>query len=199
MSALAHDCRQHLAHDAPPQAELPAVDVAVTTLPYFRDKAEAIATLPVYATTASAGPPQVHLIGYDTLIRILNPKYYPPHHNLEPLAPFLKRHRLRVTYRTDAAWGSLADQAQYVKDLAEGKREHEGGQRAWADRIELVAGRAEGEETVSSTKVRDAVARGDEETLHRLVTPGVSAWILSEQLYQSSEQEQVKQGRRRAA
>jgi hypothetical protein len=30
---------------------------------------------------------QVHLTGYDTLIRIFNSKYYPPEHTLKPLRP----------------------------------------------------------------------------------------------------------------
>lgn len=157
------------------------VDIGVTKLPYFIDKAKAIDESGEY----EAGTPQVHLTGFDTLIRILDPKYYPPTHTLEPLEPFLARHRLRVTYRTDDQWGARAAQDEYLAELGEGKREKEGGKREWVTegRIEMVEGRREGEEVVSSTRVREAVGNGDEALLKKLVTDGVADWILEEGLY----------------
>ena len=44
-------------------------------------------------------------------------------------------------------------------------------------------GRKEGEEIVSSTKVREATIKRDEVVLMRLVTEGVGKWILDEKLY----------------
>jgi nicotinamide-nucleotide adenylyltransferase len=156
-----------------------AIDIALTTHPYFIDKASAIAASGAYPPETT----QVHLIGYDTLIRLLDPKYYPPTHTLAPLEPFLGKHRLRVTYRTDADWGSRERQERYLKSLAEGEREQEGGRREWAQRIELVEGRREGEEVVSSTRVREAAKKGDRDTLRKLVTEGVAEWIMQEKLY----------------
>jgi nicotinamide-nucleotide adenylyltransferase len=157
----------------------PAIDIGVTKHPIFVDKASAISASGFYPPNIT----QVHLTGFDTLIRILNPKYYPPTHTLAPLEPFLSKHRLRVTYRTDDNWGGKAEQEAYLKALADGDREAEGGRREWAERIELVEGRREGEEAVSSTRVREAVKSGDRDMLHKLVSNGVADWVLREGLY----------------
>ena len=158
------------------------IDIGVTTLPYFADKYPHISPSEAYPLPETE---QVHLIGYDTLVRLLDTKYYPPSHTLKPIEPFLEKHRLRVTYRADDEWGNRKAQDQYLKDLGEGKREDVGGLREWVTerRIEMVEGRREGEEVVSSTKVRKAVADGDEEALGKLVTTGVKEWILREGLY----------------
>ena len=157
------------------------VDIGVTKLPYFTDKAKAIEESGEY----KKGTSQVHLTGFDTLIRILDSKYYPPNHTLEPVMPFLEKHRLRVTYRTDDQWGARMAQDEYLKYIEEGKRDDVGARREWVSegRIELVEGRAEGEEVVSSTRVRQAVKEGNETLLRRLVTRGVAGWILEEGLY----------------
>jgi len=184
MTIFAEDLRAHLAQQVRlEEGEAVAVDVGVTTEPYFHDKAAAIDESKIY----DPPPEQVYLTGFDTLIRLLNPKYYPPEHTLAPLEPFLRRHRVRVTYRTGADWGEREVQGRYLRDLKEGRREHEGGKREWADRFELVEGRADGEEVVSSTRVRDAIKKGDKEALRGLVTEGVGEWIMQEKSYTEAE------------
>ncbi|KAI9877715.1 MAG: hypothetical protein M1830_003027 [Pleopsidium flavum] len=184
MTIFAEDLRTHLAQKGRlKEGEAVAVDVGVTTEPYFNDKAAAIDDSRAY----DPPPEQVHLTGFDTLVRLLNPKYYPPEHTLTPLEPFLGRHRVRVTYRTGADWGEREEQGKYLRDLKEGRREHEGGKKEWADRFELVEGRADGEEVVSSTRVRDAIKRGDKEALRGLVTDRVREWIMQEELYTEPE------------
>ena len=173
MSIFAHDIRAAFADSLQPA---PVVDVGITKRPYFHDKAEAIESSSVYLSSG-AQPEQVHLIGFDTLIRILDARYYPPEKTLAPLAPFLSKHRLRVTYRSDAGIGAADEQDAYVRDIAEGGREHEGGCRDWARRITLVAGLNGGEEIVSSTRAREAVRTGDDDGLDRMVTAGVATWI----------------------
>lgn len=163
------------------------VDVGVTKEARFIDKARILEAQEEYAghdndDTAKLVE-QVHLIGFDTLIRLLDPKYYPPKHTLEPLEDLFKKHRVRVTRRTDDAWGGREEQDQYVRKIAEGEREVDGPRKEWAQRIDLVEGREEGEEIVSSTKVREAAEAGDGEALKRLVTDGVARWILDEKLY----------------
>jgi len=155
------------------------VDIAVTKHPYFTDKAKSIEESKAYPTETI----QVHLTGFDTLIRILDPKYYPPDRTLRPLEPFLSKHRLRVAYRIDADWGGKKQQDAYLHDLASGKLEEEGGKSHWAEKIELMNARPDGEGVVSSTKVRDSVERGDDEALGRLVTTRVKKWVLQEELY----------------
>ena len=157
------------------------VDIGVTKLPYFMDKAKAIEESGSYPRDTL----QVHLTGFDTLIRILDPKYYPPSHTLAPLEPFLSKHRLRVTYRTDDQWGERKAQDEYIKKIGQGRMDAEGGKREWVSegRIEMVEGRKGGEEVVSSTRVRNAVSDGDQVLLKKLVTESVADWILEEGLY----------------
>ena len=82
-----------------------------------------------------------------------------------------------------ACRGGRETQDEYLNNLREGKREYEGGKREWADRIALIDGREEGEENISSTKVREAAKAGDEPALKKLVTDGVAKWIVDEKLY----------------
>lgn len=155
-----------------------AVDIGVTKLPYYHDKAMSTDESGVY----EGEPEQVHLTGFDSLIRIFNSKYYGPDHRFDVLEPFLSRHRLRVTYRPDDEWGGREEQEKYVQDIADGKRESEGAKHEWADRIKLVEGKAEGEESVSSTLARKA-AKNEPRSLGKYVLPTIAQWIKSEGLY----------------
>jgi len=181
MTIFAQDLLNSLPISPAPEEEDIEVDIGVTKLPYFADKAKSIEESGIYAEDTQ----QVHLIGFDTLIRLLDTKYYPPSHTLEPLHPFLEKHRLRVAYRADDGWGGKEEQDGYLRELGEGKREGEGGKREWVTggKIVLVEGRRDGEVVVSSTKVREAVKRGDREMLGKLVAKGVGEWAMSERLY----------------
>ncbi|KAL6714882.1 hypothetical protein ACLMJK_007142 [Lecanora helva] len=163
------------------------VDVGVTKNARFIDKLEALENWWNYTIKDLDGKrrpvEQVHLTGFDTLIRLLDIKYYPPEHSLKPLDGLFAKHRLRVTKRTDDVWGGREAQEEYLNTLSEGEREYEGGKREWADRIELVDGRKEGEEIISSTKVREATKAKDQRALDKLVTNGVAKWIMDEKLY----------------
>ncbi|KAJ5105457.1 Cytidylyltransferase [Penicillium alfredii] len=186
MELFAHDLRSHLATTATstssghahPTTHLPSIDIGVTKKPYFVDKAAAIEAAGTYPTPLE----QVHLTGYDTLIRILNPKYYPPEYNLQPLNVLFSRHRLRVRMRPDDEWGSPEDQQEFVAALARGDRENEGGRREWAERIHLVPGKTPGEPPVSSTKAREAV-QATSQDLDWLVPDRVRDFMRSEQPY----------------
>ncbi|PGH07855.1 hypothetical protein GX51_01565 [Blastomyces parvus] len=161
------------------QQSAPIVDIGVTKLPYFIDKAAAISTSDFYP----GSPEQILLTGYDTLIRIFDTKYYPPEHTLQPLSRFFSQHRLRVTVREDSEWGRREDQELFLQTLAQGAREHDGGKREWAERIELVEGAKPGEEAVSSTNARNAAMNNDVNALQRFVTPDVCDWVISQSLY----------------
>lgn len=189
MDLFAHDLRSHLAKAAGASisqlpsflARMPAIDIAVTKHPYFVDKAAAVETSNVYPTPLE----QIHLTGYDTFIRILNPKYYPPNHTLEPLSSLFEQHRLRVTLRPGDDWGGREEQEEYLARLARGERESEGGRREWAKKIQLVEGRAPGAPSVSSTKAREA-ARSAVDDLKWLVPESVRQFLLSETPYSQS-------------
>lgn len=160
------------------------VDIGITKYPYFIDKASAIEESGAYLSDRTGkGPEQVHLIGFDTLLRLLDPKYYPSGQGIGPLGPFFEKCRVRVTTRTDDAWGDMDAQDAFVKVLADGIMEEKGGRKEWASRIELVKGRSAAREPVSSTKVRDAARRLDPDSLGTLVTEGIRRYILDSRLY----------------
>ena len=180
MSRFANDVLKALGHGHGHAAERDPVfvDVGITKEPYFHDKAAAIAESGTYPD----GAEQVHLTGFDTLIRLFDAKYYPPEHSFAPLEPFLSRHRVRVTYRPDDSWGGRQEQDSYLARIADGSREHEGAKREWAKRITMVEGKQEGEETVSSTKARKAM-KEDPSSLERLVSADIKHWMEAEHLY----------------
>lgn len=182
-----------------------SIDVALSTLPYFHDKSAAIANSGFYMPTGEEGeevqldakePEQVIVVGYDTLIRILDPKYYgttpDSSENMasagtpmrRALDPFFKRARLRVTMRTDTEWDGRDEQASYVEGLLNGDTlEKLGGSKDWAKRIEIVEGRKEGKPIVSSTLAREAAQSQDWNRLEDVVTPDVHKWVEREKLY----------------
>ncbi|KAJ5569875.1 uncharacterized protein N7459_009305 [Penicillium hispanicum] len=184
MELFANDLRAQLAATAgTPEAprsmdRMPAIDIGVTKKPYFVDKASSIEASGCYPTPLE----QVHLTGYDTLIRIFNAKYYPPDHTLQPLSPLFSQHRLRVTFRPSDEWGSREEQEEFLLGLARGDREAEGGRREWAQRIQLVNGRAPGQPPVSSTKAREA-SQSAPADLDWLVPDEVRQFVLSERPY----------------
>ena len=159
------------------------VDIGVTKLPIFVDKVKEIAGC--QECRGNEEVEQVHLIGFDTLVRLLDTRYYPPEHTLKPLEALFGRHRVRVTRRLDDKWGGRWEQDEYIEAIAQGKREHEDGKKEWAKKIQLVEGRQEGEEAVSSTKVREATASGDKSALERLVPGSVANWILDYELFKA--------------
>ncbi|MCJ1232943.1 hypothetical protein MMC14_000897 [Varicellaria rhodocarpa] len=115
-----------------------AVDIGVTKYPFFVDKSAVISSSGLYLFPEMPVE-QVHLVGFDTLIRVLDPKYYPSH-TLAPLDELFTHHRLRVVYRTDDGWGGRQEQDAYLHGLREGKMEAEGGKREWAEKITFVEG-----------------------------------------------------------
>lgn len=177
---------EYYASNRPSTAEYAlGVDVGITKKPYFHDKAIAIEESGYYSDEKTREQPQqVHLLGFDSLIRLLDTKYYPPEHTLDPVNALFERHRVRVTRRTedDDKWGSIVQQDQYWEALAKGDREREGGRKEWAERIEM----AEGEgEAVSSTRIREAAAKGELEKVENLISHSVRGWIESEGLYRA--------------
>ncbi len=177
-----------------------SVDLGLATVPYFHDKSAALAESEFYNPEGDqdgAGETeQVFLVGYDTLIRILNPKYYgPPDSTGQPavvestpmrkaLDPFFARATLRVTMRTDDEWGGAEEQRAYLDGLmrAEGLRKL-GGSKDWGNRIEMVEGRGAGADIISSTYARTAAKARAWDQLDSMVTPEVRWWIEWENLY----------------
>ena len=183
MSVLAEELAEGMAADHGHDDVV--IDVGVTKEARFVDKARAIEECGDYSSTQTfqGRAEQVHLTGFDTLVRLLDTKYYPPDHTLAPLEELFERHRVRVTRRPGDAWGENEQQDEYMRRLSRGGMEDKGGKREWAERIDLVEGRKESETVISSTKVREASKKRDEAALKELVTEGVGKWILDANLY----------------
>lgn len=184
--------------------DLLPVDIGLTAHPFFHDKSAAIAQSPEYSSPSPASPSslsephaeQVFLAGFDTLVRIFNPKYYrppvpesgvdaPAAGKRKPaiqmaLDPFFARARLRITMRADDDWGGREDQLRYVEGLVEGDElDKVSGRREWARRVEMVDGMegSKEEAVVSSTLAREAVKAKDWARLRKLVPEGVAGLI----------------------
>lgn len=177
------------------------VDLGLATVPYFHEKSAVLAEAGFYKGQRDqdknlAETEQVFLVGYDTLIRIFNPKYYGPLEGVNQVAakeptplqkaldPFFASAKLRVTMRADDEWGGEEEQAAYLEDLLRAEGLHKiGGLTAWESRIEMVDGHKAGTQVISSTYARNAVKNKDLEKLDLMVTPQVRWWIEQEGLY----------------
>jgi nicotinamide-nucleotide adenylyltransferase len=191
MTVFAEDLSRHLKTQ---QSDLPAeiadvsIDIGLTKEPYYSDKSTAIkeTTPPFY----SSDPIHVHLVGYDTLIRFCNPKYYPKHDPpLSALKPFFDAgHKLRVTQRpadpsdeSSNEFGTVEEQDRYLQGLRDGNEEKAGFVPAWGNNIDMA--KAEKGVGISSTRVRNAAKEGKWEVVDELCTEGVAAWLKDQSLY----------------
>jgi nicotinamide-nucleotide adenylyltransferase len=191
MTVFAEDLSRHLKTQ---QSDLPAeiadvsIDIGLTKEPYYSDKSIAIkeTTPPFY----SSDPIHVHLVGYDTLIRFCNPKYYPKHDPpLSALKPFFDaEHKLRVTQRpadpsdeSSNEFGTVEEQDRYLQGLRDGNEEKAGFVPAWGNNIDMA--KAEKGVGISSTRVRNAAKEGKWEVVDELCTEGVAAWLKDQSLY----------------
>lgn len=164
----------------------PVIDIGVTKAAMFVEKAQVIESSDAY--TAFQGemgvttPEQVHLTGYDTLTRVVDPKYYLPDHSLAPLQELFGKHRINVTMRYPP---ERRDQVAFVEGLRGGDSEVTGWKREWAERIELVEGSQEGEDGISSTRARDCFRDSGARTSQggKWCSEGVVEYILREGLY----------------
>lgn len=164
----------------------PAIDIALTSQPYFYLKSKLISDSEAFVDKKTGEEPEhVHLIGYDTLIRLLDTKYYPPANSLSVLEPLFTHHRLRVHLRP-GEWGEVQKQHDWVAKLGgpEGQTcllEELGGKREWVDKIELVDAEEGKGVGVSSSRVRKEVGNGG--SLDGLVPDGITRYIAEEGLY----------------
>ncbi|KAK4159701.1 hypothetical protein QBC43DRAFT_326666 [Cladorrhinum sp. PSN259] len=186
-----------------------SVDIALSTLPYFHAKSQAIAEDDFYQGGLSGEwsgrlrerprlqntadqdqePPtkQVILVGYDTVIRLFDLKYYQTEEGngiQRALGPLFDRATLRVTMRPDDEWGTISEQKQYVKSLFKPRKMVELGlDKSWESKIELVQDSRGWSKGVSSTYARNAAKEGDQEAMKKMIPRRVVEWIQSERLY----------------
>ncbi|CAK7203143.1 hypothetical protein SEUCBS139899_005872 [Sporothrix eucalyptigena] len=194
MLAMARDTHAVLASStADAGLDIP-IDIGLTSEPYFHNKSNAIAISPFYvrpdfasAPDSKTTPDQLFLLGYDTLIRIFDAKYYkasdgPIPESLPPtatpmqiaLTPLMRRAHLRVTTRPDSDWGDETTQRAWVDATVDGLG---GPTEHWASKISLDTGAGTGASAVSSTVAREASKAHDAARLSQLVGPSVLSWL----------------------
>ncbi|KAF2101066.1 hypothetical protein NA57DRAFT_55130 [Rhizodiscina lignyota] len=174
------------------------IDIGVTTSPYYVGKSQAIEACdpPAYPSK----PNHVHIIGYDTVTRLLASRYYPDHHPpLSALEPyFCAGHKLLVALRPlsssenmqDAGSQGIDEQTEYIRKLGEDALEAEGFKREWAAQISVLEGEDLGSAIgISSTAIRNAVSEEDWTAVGKLCTPGVTTWLKEERPYENSSQD----------
>jgi nicotinamide-nucleotide adenylyltransferase len=167
-----------------------SVDVGVTKKAFFSDKAAALEGAGEYEAPEGKGEgegeggkkyvQQTHLVGFDTLVRLFDKKYY-GEEGLRVLGPFLEMHRVRAMLRAD---GKGREEVERQRSWLEGLKGEEGFEERWLRSVEVVEGGEEAE-GVSSTRVREAVKREDWEEVKQLVgeETGVEAWVRERGLY----------------
>lgn len=171
------------------QKENLIIDIGIISNPYFVDKIDTIELSGLYPPNME----HIYLIGFDTLARIMNPRYYPPNHTLERLQLCLTKHRFLVLYRPGDRFGSKSEQDAFLADIANGSLDAIAGQRDWVreGRIKFYEVsnciNSDDGNVISSTKVRDIIKQRDEKliktSLGKLLTPQVREWIECNRLY----------------
>lgn len=154
------------------KAPAPQIDIGITPHPRFIDKSTDLSNHPSFPSETTR---QVWILGYDTLTRLLDPKYYPPHHTLTPLHTTLlsSANRILVFTRPSAAFGTETSQYEYVASL----------DPSISQRVDMVVPEDAGQvDEVSSTVVRNGVKDGTEGWKGG-VCEGVGEWIGREGLY----------------
>lgn len=118
------------------------------------------------------------LLGFDTLIRVFDPKYYKPFPISDALDGFMKLNDFFCLTRTDDINSNLEDQHRYLQDIAENKTDLP---TEWARKIHLIEGEEKSLEISSSTIRKGAALHNEEWKYH--VTSTVAAFIERENLY----------------
>lgn len=159
------------------------VDVGLTKEPFYADKSATIDATTFYGSDVGNLQQHIHLVGYDTFIRLLDPKYYSANPPLSALSPFFGRHGLRIALRA-ADREEESRQKETWHSLRRGDLDSQGAKGEWAQKIEITE---LGKESVgvSSTAVRRACEHLDWNTAESLCTPRVTTWIRHQNIYVS--------------
>jgi nicotinamide-nucleotide adenylyltransferase len=147
-----------------------SVLIALSKYPIFVDKAKEV------AVAFPSAKELVWLVGYDTLIRILDKKYYSGTVE-ESLRPFWEKNRLVCAIR-----GDEVVEREYIDKIGRGLVD--GVPQTWAQYIKVIepVGKEE-----SSTKARGAASVGKWEELKRVVPEDIVGYIQREKLYTGKE------------
>lgn len=181
MNMLALELAQQLDRRCPDH-EMPkpqAIDIGVVKFPLFIDKANAIAASGVYSLLKT----QVFLMGFDTLVRVLDPKYYKDK-TLKSLQAFFAANMIILALRDSEDGPPVSEQRQFVERIAAGSLDAIHGYDWWSKRIEVVEKIMDfGDETVSSTRVRAAAKKRELDALAQLTPTDIANYVINQALY----------------
>ncbi|KAI3406024.2 hypothetical protein KGF56_001243 [Candida oxycetoniae] len=141
-----------------------------------------------YPNILRSGFKLTFLIGFDTLIRILNPKYYLPDKLSNSLEHFMKITDLFCLTRQDGTT-SITQQQGYIKEISSG--EHEDIPSHWSNNIFLLKNLNEDIANISSSSIRREISRGarrgatGKEEWNKHVIPEIAQYIEEKNLYKS--------------
>ncbi|GME97506.1 catalytic activity protein [[Candida] boidinii] len=176
-----------------------SVSIGITKFAMFTDKSKEINSyinnLKIEENgnvTYSNNIKLIFLMGYDTLIRVLNPKYYLPHSLKDSLSEFMENCDLFTLTRSSASDAEssstennqeINSQFQYLQDIKENKIE--GIPKEWGPKIHLVNGDSSSI-SISSSEIRKNVSLNKNESTKFLETSTfkeISDYIRTKNLY----------------
>ncbi|EPS42325.1 hypothetical protein H072_3703 [Dactylellina haptotyla CBS 200.50] len=145
MSLLADEIRDVYAQETS-TTDVPRIDIGITRHARFIDKSEDLYTNYLYPRAQTR---QIWIMGYDTLIRLLDTKYYPPEHTLTPVYDTLLsgRNRILVFGRPGDEFGSDELQREYSENV----------DSRVSERLDMVLADDDKTAGISSTKVRKGI------------------------------------------
>ncbi|CUM68423.1 uncharacterized protein PRCAT00006146001 [Priceomyces carsonii] len=121
------------------------------------------------------------LVGFDTLVRILDPKYYLPDKLTTSLEDFMNSADLFCLTRNVTSF-SLKDQSTYLDDINQGKFLHIPAH--WSDSIVFPEHADQGVSLISSSSIRKNIRDGKSDWINDVI-PEIKDMIIDENLYKS--------------
>ncbi|OUM51606.1 hypothetical protein BVG19_g716 [[Candida] boidinii] len=176
-----------------------SVSIGITTFAMFTDKSKEINSyinnLKINENgnvTYSNNIKLIFLMGYDTLIRVLNPKYYLPNSLKDSLSDFMENCDLFTLTRSSSSEfespshennQEINSQFQYLQDIKENKIE--GIPKEWGPKIHLVNGDLNSI-SISSSEIRKKASVNNNESakfLEDVTFKEISDYIRTNNLY----------------
>lgn len=156
------------------------VKVGLTNHAKFVDKSKAICSYLSNDKQLSISSIRLSfLVGFDTLIRILNPKYYVPNSLASALGGFFETSDLFCLTRSDDSI-SLENQFDYLDSIASG--DIDGVPKHWSSNIFLSHNESLELSKISSSSIRSNISHNNEEWFNK-VTPDIKNYIANEGIY----------------
>ncbi|KAK6463950.1 nicotinate-nucleotide adenylyltransferase [Scheffersomyces coipomensis] len=173
MYLMIHDLSQKFPHSKSISIGLTKhakfVDKSISILNYLHNDNDYTATSHIKLT---------FLVGFDTLIRIFNPKYYLPDKLSTSLEEFMASTDIFCLTRNDNSVSEL-DQSTFVEDIKNGK--HVDIPSHWSNNIFLI-NNGDKISFISSSNIRSNILSGSN-NWHDKVIPEIKDFIINEKLY----------------